>query len=466
MEHRYSKSHRDFFKLAVSASIALLFSICILTLSSSIMWTVVMFSILLGILSIWFPIIIPISFILATVIIPDEILPVLSGTNEIYGFGIVKLHPAGISVFIGSLINIIIKKDMLISKIKESKMLFATIALFIFFSISIFAQTLPLGGLKGMPQCLENYIFPFCFFLYLLTLDKQKMLLILKYFVCLTVLIAASGLFEYYYRLNLLFDRLYSQAGTLWYSGIFTGTYRITTSMGHPLKNASYFLFSIPVSLFIFKKPYNIISAAVLVLAIFATGSRAALFLSGLIIIACYLDLRFNPFKHYKSVLITITIALAFYLILFHSTLGETVMRRFYAAESSSLIRVYSVENAPALIESNFFLGDGMSLSFESSKILLGMNRVGYENPWLMLIADVGFITTLIYLSIVLLTIVANIRCLRYKDVNRGIYLALIVSLLMVSSFNSFGSRNTINFLLWFNIALLYIVAPKRTIKA
>ena len=462
MEAGKNSFFKGIFGFTVIVLSALFFSACVLQTSGNTVWIVLIISLLLGILSIWIPAIIVVSFIIATIVISNEILPVLSGTSELHGFGIIKLHPAGITLFTGSFIHIIMKKNILLERIRASRTLSITFILFSLFTISIFTQTLPLGGFKGIPHCLENYVFPFCFFLYLLTLNPENMSKILKYFVFFIVLIALYGLFEYLYGLNFLYNQFYSKSTYAWYHRFLSRGYRITTFIGHPLKNALYFLFAVPVAVFIYRKPLNFISSAILILAVFVTGSRIAFLLAISVILVCYLSIRFNIYEYYKSILITIAVLSITYLILYHSVLGTTLLRRFYEGHDSALIRIYSLENTPRLIMNNFLLGKGMGLSFRLSASFLRAEKMGFENPWIMLIADVGFITAVSYLVIILLTAVTKLTCLAYKGINRGIYLSFLSVLLMMSSFNSFGSRNTLNFLLWFNIALLYTLASKQ----
>jgi len=226
---------------------AVFFAAVFLAGSNNIEGMTLAISVLLGVLSLRFPVIIPVFFIISTLLVPNEILPVLSGTQEMYGFGFIKIHPASLIVFIGSFLCVISRRKLLFEIVKSSKVLSIIVTIFTGVMASMLLQTFVFRGLKGVPQCLENYIFPFCFFLYVLTLEDKRAALMLKTFVFLILVIAIYGIFEYFYRENPLYDGLYLKSGFNLELFTYINEHRITTSLGHPLKNALYFLFAIPI---------------------------------------------------------------------------------------------------------------------------------------------------------------------------------------------------------------------------
>lgn len=448
----------NFSKIVLAIIPALAVSIVILKTGGDIVWTVFFISMILGCWSIWAPVIIHASFIVATLLVPNEILPALSGSNELYGFGVVKLHPAAITVFVGSLLNIISRRHVLIGRVRSSRALASIFILFVIFLISIFVQTLPLGGLKGLPQCLENYLFPFSYFMYMLTLDKKTVLNVVRCFFIIIPILAVYGILEYILGFNPAYDNLYSKPGMDWYLGDLSDSYRIKTLIGHPLKNALYFLFLVPISMQVLKKPFNFVVIAVLIFAILATGSRSAFLLCVLAIVFWHTKVRFlKIYEVFKKILIMSIIGFIIYLALFYSNIGQNLLRRFGESRYSMLVRLQSLEGAPNLISENFICGKGIGLSFKLSSDLFGVNRIGFENPWVMLIVDVGFVTAMLYFVTIFVTLWSKRRYFFGEDTfDRSAYISFFCILLMASSFNSFGARDTINFLIWFNMALLW----------
>ena len=158
------------------------------------MWIILFLSIIAGLFSLVIPSIIFVFFILATVLIPNEVLPVMSGLsgqlNMRNSFGLIRLHPATITIFIGSLGLVLQRWDRLIKRVKDSNSLKIITLYFALFLCSALMQTVVFRGFKGIPQILENYLFPFMFFLYLLTLDYEEKLTYLKYYVIVISVVA------------------------------------------------------------------------------------------------------------------------------------------------------------------------------------------------------------------------------------------------------------------------------------
>jgi hypothetical protein len=242
---------------------------------------------------------------------------------------------------------------------------------------------------------------------------------------------------------------------TSWYSGASGKFYRITTLIGHPLKNATYFLFSIPIAMCIFRRPFNFIFVSLLFIATFVTGSRAASILAVISLIFYYVYFDANVVKQIRTILAASVIILISYFSLLHSPLGSTLVQRFAGEGESSIVRVRSLANIGHAALNNIFVGSGVGSSFDSSSSFFGYN-IGYENPWIMLIVDVGIPTTLLYFGIICVVVLQKRRYLKSGGLNKALYISFISTLTMITSYNSFGSRNTLNFLLWLNVALLF----------
>jgi len=435
----------------------LLFSI------QNIMWGTLIISIFLGLFSVVVPHLILVVFYIGILFVPNSILPYLADSNVTHGFGDIRLHPAGIIIFIGSLLNIFIKRKLLIDRINRFKELKIVIILLIFFFISIFVQTLLVRGHRGIPQCLENFIFPFTLFLFLLTVNPKKLSKYLKIFILSILFISSYALIEYMFKENFLYHSLYIHSNTSWYLGFTGNLYRTTTSLGHPLTNAVFFLFVIPLTKHISKKTtFYLISSSILILAIFSTGSRSASLICLIAFMLCHMRVRTNFHVDFKNIFIFFVLILFFLILLFYAPFGNTIKMRFQTGTGSSAIRLGSVSHIPHLIKTYFSNGIGMGFSKEISTGLLGIENSDFENPWTMLITDVGFLTTLVYLAIIIIIVYSRMHYLKYRNINKYIFVSLVSLIIVFSSFDSFGTKSMLNFLFWFNAALLYVFEPKQ----
>jgi len=434
---------------------AILFGLLVFKIGSNIVWATFLVVFLLGVLSIWVPVIIFISFIFATLIIPNEILPALSGHIEPFGFGVLKLHPAGVAVFLGSFFNLVANRNKFIQKIQLSRPIRIMLAFFSFFILSSFIQTVFFRGIRGIPYCLETYLFSFTFFLYLLIIDTRKMCFFVKSYTFIIIILALVGIVEYYAGRNFIYEKTYLKTSLYWYQSLSDAGYRITTTIGHSLKNATYLLFALPLALVLFKKPWRYISTFLVLIAIFCTGSRVAAFLAVLFFVSYYIKLDFDLFKQIKTTLAIIASLLISYCLVFYTQIGSTLMNRIFGAKDSIIVRMYSLNEFFNLAKKSFFIGKGMELSFEESKNLFG-KVISFENPWLMLVVDVGFITTLLYITTLTIGFFANFNKMHQNGLPRAIIFSFIMVMIMVSSFSSFGFRNTLNMLVFFNLAALF----------
>lgn len=449
-------------KISLIILSALFISAYIAYFSFSIVFAAIILVFLLGVISIWVPGIIFAAFLLGTIIIPEEILSAISGTNEAYGFGMMRLHPAGTVVFLGAFFYLVFNSNRLIKKMSENKILIIITALMGIFFVLTASQTFLFRGVRGMPQCLENYLFPLTFFLYLVLLDKETAVKMLKAYTSVLILIVIYGLFEYAAKFNFLYDGLYKNSFLDWYGIISNEGYRVTTTVGHPLKNATYFLAGLALSLRLFKKPYNIIFPALFFLGILTTGSRIGLILAAFCYCLNYIEFNFNPKKIVKTLVIFFSLSAFFIGAMKFSPFSETLKYRIEGSHESALIRIYSIQNLLNVAKDNFFTGKGMGACMDESAQLFNRG-IGFENPWIMLIADAGLAGAAIYFSVLMLIIFSNLVYLQYSDIRKGIYVCLASFLLMTASYNSFGTKDMANFLLWFIIALLYIFSAKGT---
>jgi hypothetical protein len=360
------------------------------------------------------------------------------------------LHPAVISIGVGSFLNIIIRRNLLFERFKVDRALRRIFVIFIFFLSSIFVQTIYFRGVKGLPLCFANYFIPFCFFLYLLIFPKNEVKKILKFYVILLLAIALYGIFEFLTKNNFLYGNLYSLQNPERDYYI----YRIKTTIGNALNNSAYFLFALSICLKLFKKPISIVTVFIFFISIFATGSRMAALLAVSILIFSHSNLSLDLLKNWKSLFISCLVIFVAYFLLFYSGFGTTLAERLSAAEGSAQVRLNSLAVLKNVILDNFVFGKGMGLSSESSLYYIGL--FGFENPWLMLIVDAGFLTMLLNLAVFFITAISKLHYSRSESFEKQLYLAFIFIQVLLASYSSFGIMSSINLLVWFNIALLY----------
>ena len=432
-------------------------SIIMIMVADNIVGSVIFVCCIIGVLSFWFPWIILVAFTISTIIIPTEALPYLSGSSVKYGFGNTRIHPGELIIFIGAVCHILSGRDIILTIIKENKYIRWVVILSSIFLLSIFFQTFLQRGAKGIPQCLENYLIPFMFFLFLLKIERKDFFSILKYYIAILVIIALYGIVEFIIKKNLIYDSAYAYS-SMWYEQWWIGGYRISTTIGHPLKNATFFLFAFVMSnIYSKKKLYVYMLQLLFFIAIMCTGSRIGLILAIFTIIFSQVEIKFrslNVFRYFKQYLFIILAIGISITLLTKTPIGTLVLSRFETAHDSSLVRLTSINNAWEILCRHSIFGKGMGLSYDESAQIFG-RLAGFENPWIMLIVDVGFITTLLYLCIFLKIIMFYTKSKGSVD-REIIFLSFFLMLIMVSSYNSFGSRNTINFLIWFNIALIF----------
>ena len=266
--------------------------------------------------------------------------------------------------------------------------------------------------------------------------------------------------------MNPLYGQAYIDSGNIWYKTISLTGFRVCTTIGHPLKNAVYFLFALPYVMTKVSKPYNIALTLVFFLAILSTGSRAAFVISILSIISMYYNFQMNTVKKIKTTIALFVLVTICSIIVIYSPAGNTLKNRFSTAGDSTKLRIHSIQLSQTLIKENFFMGDGMGNSFTKSMEMLGeFSGAGFENPWLMLVSDVGFITSFLYFCIIFMVFKENRSHMTIDTLSKYSLIAFMSFVLMCSIFNSFGTRNTLNFLLWFIIAIIYKDNPSTKVN-
>lgn len=443
--------------IALYSITSIIFSFLLISVIDSHYWSFILFSIIIGVLGVWFTKIFFLTFILMTVLLNGPILAYISGADMSLGYGFLRVNSLSLSLFMACIGHLIFNINHLIKKIDEIKILKKVIILFSIFFGLIVLGTFFKRGVQGQPQCLENYLFPFIFFLNLLIYPKEEIYNFIKIHITIIVIIACYGILEYIMKDNFLFGYLYSLSfKSTWHQGFDSYKFRITTLIGHPLNNAFYFLFALPYSLVLFKKPFNLFASLILLLAIITTGSRAGFALALLCIFIMYASVTVIASKLMKNIILITVIGLIGYFFLFFTGLGETIRLRFLTEHHSTQVRIIAFQNLIPLALKNFIFGRGMGTSHESLGEIYGAN-FAFENPWLMLIIDIGFILTFIYFILLAIPMFKYLTNILNFSLEKAIWFSLFFTLLMATSYNSFGVRGDQNYSIWLNVSLLYI---------
>lgn len=197
-----------------------------------------------------------------------------------------------------------------------------------------------------------------------------------------------------------------------------------------------------------------------LVLATIATGARsAALLLLTTPILVLFLQRRISALI-WTALLVTLVCAAISY-----SPVSGVLRQRFGSDEgtTSALTRLRSIQFIPETLRmTNPLIGNKLGRSGEiSSQLFASDVPIGFENPWLMLMADVGLPLALLYFVTVAGLLMAVLRAAWRSRAPAVVYAAVgaVAMVLMYSGYNSFGTKNTVNYLVWFAGALAFSAA-------
>ncbi|GFN32768.1 hypothetical protein [Paenibacillus xylaniclasticus] len=357
-----------------------------------------------------------------------------------------NLNPLNIHPFIFSwLIAFGLKfgEDFLNGKVVLDKIVVFSLIVFVAF----FGVTIYLKGVSGISLFIHNYLGPITLFLFFY-FEKNTILPKVNRVVAVTigfsVLIGLFGILEYIMQANFLED-VYKQANVAWYDATSVEGYRIKTIIGHPLLNALYFLFAmILVQLRVrgLKLKYGLM--LLFMVDILLTGSRS-IFIFSFLIIMYNADTFRGGWIKIKQNMIRFALIGAVFLVTFLTSLGSTFLNRISEASSSTEAR---------LILWDYFIHRMFSLQMmglggatENVVILADNNNpIILENPWIILFIDVGYF------------IVPYIMLLWFMLKNTTNKYLLLVFILAISGFNSFGVKSNVNYYLFILFAYGYIL--------
>lgn len=301
--------------------------------------------------------------------------------------------------------------------------------------------TIILRGLRGMPILFECYIGPITFFLFIKDskLNFKSLERIFLVFLCYGVFLTMLGIMEYFLMYNPL-DTIYSKAN--WLTDTKYEGYRIKTLLGNPLVNATFFLFCIIVTQIYIKHIFKYILMALFFIAIILTGSRSFMVFALVALLYNRNFLISFKAKEYKYIFASIVTAIFGLFLMILTPIGNTILTRFYMASDSVQVRIivikYFFENF-----TNFSLH---GLGSSATDLILYNSRhepIIIEIPWIVLFFEIGHF---IWLYILFLgKVIINIISHKYL---------ILVFILALSTYISFGTKMPINYLLYILISI------------
>jgi hypothetical protein len=369
------------------------------------------------------------------------------------GLNPLKIHPFTITwltiyfiEILRKLYNIELNSIYSNKKIKVDKIKMLGYLLIVVFGI----VTLIFRGLNGMPILFECYLGPITFFLYMkdVKLEHKKVKHIFYILLFYGVFLSLIGNIEYCCMDNPI-DFIYSKAN--WITDDRGEGYRIKTLLGNPLVNASFFLFLTIVTQIYINNIFKYFLMILFLISIVMTGSRSFMIFGFISII--YNENIFRTFKNkqynyiYASI-ITI-ICICFFIVC--TPIGRTIITRFYLASNSVEARLivikYFINNI-----TNFNLH---GLGSAATELILYNNihqPIIIEIPWVILFYEVGHF---VWLYVLFLGVIV-VKLVRYKYF-------VIIFILSISTFISFGIKMPINYLLY--LLLTISILSKNTSK-
>lgn len=346
----------------------------------------------------------------------------------------------------------------------------------IFFVFVLYASliTLRFRGFIGIPLILNNFVVPFMLFKLLYErLDVKSIRGILNFYVVIACISAAYGIVEKIVQFNYLYDFLFKTFP--WYmSQTRTGSYRIFATIGHPLQVSVFYLSTLGVIPFSKFKNSMVINS-IMMLAVVFTGSRTGMVLGILfVLIRVMYESFLNRDIHLKGNAIkkmilfaapVILLALAYKMGVFDFTLS-----RFEGGAASTEVRTTAVRYITSHYRS-YIIGKGMKASYGIAKSFFGANHF-FENCWVSLIVDVGFIGLALYLTSILAVSLMNIPLFRkmfkkakaadgeptmrkHFEAKFNMFIFILLFMAAISSFDSISLLNNLNYIFFMFMALM-----------
>ena len=381
--------------------------------------------------------------------------------------GLLKNHPISIIVCSIALVTIVPNYKSLVILYKSShsmmKIALATQTLFI---CSLILMSFLKFNISTVSYAVESFIAPFILFLLICfydTIDSDVIPRLQKIFIMLSIIVCVYGFFEFYFHSNYLYGEWLRKSMEGYESFTYSDSFRIFTTMGHPLVTANailvsfFFLISLYQSEKISNKLLISIISIILIVSLIFTGSR-----SGLLLLLLGVLLTFKnqiTMKNFIALVSFVTVSVGMLIL---TNQGKFMLERFMSKEGllSSAVRLQAVFSIGDIMKSSqwFDAAFGKSRDLSDSMILKG---VSFENPWLMIIVDTGVVPAFVCAISFIFVIISLFRGARAES-ERVLAITTLLSICMLSGFNSFAEKNLTNIFFWFPAAICYCQSRRR----
>jgi hypothetical protein len=346
----------------------------------------------------------------------------------------------------------------------------------LFFTFVLYAclVTLRFRGFIGIPLILNNFVIPFILFkLIYEKLDAKSVTGILNFYVAIAVISATYGIAERIVQFNYLYDFIFRTFP--WYmSQTRIGAYRIFSTIGHPLQVSVFYLSTLGVIPFSkFKNSIGI--NAIMVLAVVFTGSRTGMALGILFVFIrvmyeSFVNKETNPNGNEIKKMILFTMPMLLLAFAYKMGVFDFTLSRFTGGAASTEVRTIAVRYITSHYRS-YIIGKGMKASYGVAKSFFGANHF-FENCWVSLIVDVGFIGFTLYLTSIIAICLMNIPLSKklYKKVKEAdgeptigkhfevkfnMFIFILLFMAAISSFDSISLLCNLNYIFFIFIALM-----------
>lgn len=381
--------------------------------------------------------------------------------------GLLKNHPFSIIILSIALVTIVknYKSVVVIFKKSNSMMKIALITQTLFICLFISISFIKLN-ISAVSYAVESFIAPFILFLLICFYDKHDSNLVprlQKTFIILSIIVCIYGFFEFYFHSNYLYGELLRKSMEAYEGFTYSDSFRIFTTMGHPLVTANailisfFFLISLYHSGNIRNKYFMGFCIIILIVSLIITGSR-----SGLLLLFLGVLLTFKNKISLQKVIAFVSFVTISAGILILTNQGKFILERFVSKEGllSSAVRLQAVFSIGEIIKSSqwFDAAFGKSRDLSDSMILKG---VSFENPWLMIIVDTGVVPAFIFTISYIFVVIFLFRGARTES-ERVLAITTLLSICMLSGYSSFAEKNLTNVFFWFPAAICFCQSRRR----
>ena len=331
--------------------------------------------------------------------------------------------------------------------------------------ISTFSAISKLGALNWI---FYSYITGFLVYKVISSFGQQDILKVIKTIIIFASICAIYGIIEF-----LLFRR------SLIFPEIRVGSGRLTSLLGHPLFNGIIFASMLPLSIVSFlqtqKKTY-LFSSFILFFAVVLTFSRGSwlALLFGIIVLLCLIRLKF---KVKLAMIFSVLVLLVGLISPLRGKLQQRILQPEYKTFSSWNIRLKSIPIAFQIVKNYPFFGGGPFNAARYKDRFAAepeLRMTSFENSYLGLLVDLGYIGLGIILLIIISTLVRSFFTLWRRKKHTyylylvGVFCSSIIFLLNMATFN-FDSHRLFHFFLWLflslNVAFIRLLSCTRVIS-